>query len=96
MNKEELKLVNKVKEYVLNKERRYWCNNQCLCDGFCPTYDCGNLDRIKAYTDRQWLNTIKKAQRYYHFDLTFEELVDEVCYDIWFKRPRGKINGKNE
>jgi hypothetical protein len=89
MCKDELELVNKVKEHILNQKQRYCCNH-CKVDGYCPTYDCGNLDRIKAYTDRQWLNTIKKTQRTYEFDLTFEELVDEVYYDIWFKRPRGK------
>ena len=91
MNKEELELVNKVKEYILNKKRRYCCY-QCSLDGFCPTYNCGNLDQIKSYTDRQWLNTIKNTQRIYKNNLTFEELVNEVLYDITFKRPRGTIN----
>ena len=89
MNKQELELVNKVKEYILNQKRRYCCYH-CKVDGYCPTYDCGNLDRVKAYTDRQWLNTINSVKRSYKDKLTFEELVDEVFYEmVQFKRPRG-------
>lgn len=65
------------------------CDHFCNLDGYCPTYNCGNLDRLKRFSDRQWLNTINKMLKCYP-NIEFEDLVLEVVYEIWHKRPAKK------
>ena len=81
-------LVDKVKEVVFNKYR-WLCNHFCNLDGYCPTYDCGSLDRLKRLSDRQWLNSINKILKYYP-NIEFDDMVTEVVDDIWHKRPGKK------
>ena len=88
---EELK---KIKEYVFDKGLRLLCDNCFWCalkDGYCPRYDCGSLDRLNAFTDRQWNNAIKKVKKYYSkTSLSFDDLVEEVLHELRYNRPRGK------
>ncbi len=91
--KPEKELVQKVKEYVFNESKRCVCDCRCWCgleDGYCPTYDCGSLDKLKSYSDRQWLNTIRKVMLEIDSILFFEEFVDEVLFEIKNKRPSKK------
>ena len=83
-------LVDKVKEFVFSKSRCWLCDHFCNLDGYCPTYNCGSLDRLKRFSDRQWLNTINEVLKHYP-NIEFEDLVSEVVWDIWHKRPAKKV-----
>ena len=89
MSKEELELIAKIKERVFDERKCILCFNSFWCpteDGYCPTYDCGSLDKLKSYNDRQWLNAIKKIQSI-EPNISFEDLVDEVLCGMRHKRP---------
>lgn len=91
MTSKENELLTKIKEYVFDTKKRVLCDNSRWCgctDGYCPTYDCGSLDKLKLYSDRQWLNTIKEIQNTY-IDTGFEDLVNEVLAELRYKRPSG-------
>lgn len=92
MTPKEYELLTKVKEYVFEPKKRVLCNNRWWCgcvDGYCPTYDCGALDKLKQYTDRQWLKVIREVLNLYGENISFEDLVDEVLYEMLYKRPSG-------
>lgn len=85
-------LVERIKSYVFDKENSpvcshcEWCDNR---DGYCPTYDCTALDKLKSFSDRQWQNAIEKVMTSSYRWLTqpFGELVDEVLSILKYKKP---------
>ena len=81
-----LELIEKVKSFVFDTNRHWLCDHFCNLDGYCPTYDCGSLDKLKRYNDRQWLNSITKTLKVYP-NIDFEDLVMEVVDDLWHKQP---------
>ena len=88
----ETELLTKIKEYVFEPKNHILCDNGWWCslkDGYCPTYNCGALDKLKLYSDRQWLNTIRKIQNLLGDEISFEDLVEVVLHEMRYKRPSG-------
>ena len=51
-----------MKKVVLDEKERLLCHN-CKWR-YCPTYECGLLDKVKSLTDKQWDNSqVKKHLR---------------------------------
>jgi len=83
--------VQEVKNYVFNGNERMLCHRS-FCpekDGYCPTYDCGVLDRFKCYTDRQWENAIKPYLNEYipHDIESIANVAKCAVEDMSFRRP---------
>lgn len=89
--------AQKVKQYVFDEKKRMLCNvfGWCgLADGYCPTYECGALDRLKRYTDRQWENAVRYCKQHYIYDHV-ADLAEDVLDVLRFRKPRGKANHGN-
>ena len=89
-------LINRIKNKILSGnyslcDNRWWCP---LEDGYCPCYSCVMLDKVRAYTDRQWDNAIKYAKKMYGDDVVNNvEFIDVLLNEYLLgKRPRGKNN----
>lgn len=85
--------VQEVKNYVFNENRRMVCISMYCpnLDAYCPTYDCGLLDRYKRFTDRQWANAIKPyLNKYIPHDIgSIDNVAEFALGDLRFRRPRG-------
>lgn len=85
--------LEELKEYVFGKGSRFLCHTSyCGCkDGYCPRYDCGCLDKLKTYTDKQWRNAMSYVDAYYKaivFDIC--DYAFEVVDYLWHRK-----GGKN-
>ena len=88
-------VVEELKEYIFNKQPLYYKECRFLCDtpfcsnheGYCPRYDCGCLDKLKTYTDRQWKNAMKYVDAQccsFYYDI--RDYAVEVVDYLWNKR----------
>lgn len=84
--------VNDIKEAIFDKKHRFLCDTRyCgLCDGYCPTYECGMLDKLKRYTDKQWQNSFNKVCKNGTIDMYIDDFAEELLEDLLHKRPLRK------
>ena len=84
---QEKQLAEIVKAHILDSKTRHLCNTSwCgLKDGYCPKFDCCLVDKLKAFSNRQWQNAVKKVLNVYT-NLTIEDLADEVLEEMASKR----------
>lgn len=93
MNKSIKINAQKVKERIFDPNKRKLCECYSLgwCgleDGYCPRYDCGALDRLKRFTDRQWENAVRYCFANYIYD-NIDALAEDVLEVLRYRRPRG-------
>lgn len=67
-----------LKSRVLDERKRVLCQNCQI--RYCPTYECGLLDKAKLLTDKQWDNIAKEVPN--------EDNLIAVPYEIWKRRVR--------
>ena len=89
--------VAEIQNIVSDPSKRILCDNHWWCgleDGYCPTYRCGALETLNRYSDRQWANAIKQAERDCGVFTNEYEFIDIVLYILRYKRPRYKRSKK--
>jgi hypothetical protein len=65
-----------LKAVTLDEKERVLCQN---CQyRYCPTYECGLLDKANLLTDRQWNNIAKNVGN--------GDDLSDVPYEIWKRR----------
>jgi hypothetical protein len=75
-----------LKSRILDERERLLCHN-CKWR-YCPTYDCGLLDKCKELTDRQWDNIAKKENEAY-------DGIWDVPYEVMKRKVKKLCNKKN-
>lgn len=72
---------------------RFLCDHYCNEDGYCPTYDCASLDKLRRYSKGQWQKVVNEiVDCYKETEMSDDDIAQEVVYELYFKTPCGKGN----